>query len=70
MMTPRTRLEISRCLKFLSQPDISPHDREQAERGLNDWFCQSIFDEFGDLLATRQPKKSPETGKSEVQESI
>lgn len=69
-MESRTKLEIQRCQEFLNRPDISLHDREQAERGLNDWFCQSIFDEFGDLHATRQVKVTPETGKSEVQESI
>lgn len=44
-MTRQTRLEILRCQKFLQRSDISESDRIAAERGLNDWFCQSLFDE-------------------------
>ena len=46
-MTDQTRQEILRCQKFLQRNDISERDREAAERGLNDWFLQSVMEEFG-----------------------
>jgi hypothetical protein len=44
-MKERTKQEIQNCQEFLKQPDISDHDREMAERGLNDWFWQSLIDD-------------------------
>lgn len=44
-MTSQTKAEIQRCQEFLNRADISEADREAAHRGLNDWFCQALFDE-------------------------
>lgn len=44
-MKEQTKKEIQRCQEFLQRTDISEHDREMATRGLNDWFCQSLFDD-------------------------
>lgn len=41
-----TRKEIREVLRYLDNPDISPADREAAERGLNDWFCENLMEEF------------------------
>jgi recombination endonuclease VII len=45
-MKAQTKQEISRCQKFLERSDISDRDREMAERGLNDWFLESIWEEI------------------------
>lgn len=66
----RTNQEINQILRYLDRTDISESDRDAAERGLNDWFCEMVLQEFGSLHVFRQPKATPETGKSEVQESI
>jgi hypothetical protein len=60
-MTTQTQQEIERCQKFLQRNDISERDREAAERGLNDWFLQSVMEEFGasdDWLFLIEPQKS------------
>jgi hypothetical protein len=60
-MESKTEAEIERCQKFLQRSDISEHDREAAERGLNDWFLQSVMEEFGasdDWLFLIEPQKS------------
>lgn len=41
----KTNKEINEVLRFLDRTDISDRDREAAERGLNDWFFELIFDE-------------------------
>ncbi len=42
----RTQAEIKRCQNLLDRADISDRDREDSERGLNDWFCESLMEEF------------------------
>lgn len=48
-MTSQTKAELKRCLDYLRAPDVNDPDHSQgiegAIRGLNDWFCQSLFDE-------------------------
>ena len=44
-MKPQTQAEIQNCQEYFQRNDISDHDREMAERGLNDWFWQSLIDE-------------------------
>lgn len=44
-MRTRTHQEILDCLKILEKEELSHHDREMAERGLNDWFLASLFEE-------------------------
>lgn len=45
-MENQAEKEIKRCQKFLERNDISPRDREAAERGLIDWFTESIWDDL------------------------
>lgn len=45
-MDNQSKKEIQRCLLFLERSDISSREREDAERGLNDWFCESIWEEI------------------------
>lgn len=47
-MNLKTQQEIQRCQKFLQRTDISEHDRDMAERGLNDWFLQSVMEDHDD----------------------
>ena len=60
-MKTQTRQEIQRCQEFLDQPDISDHERAMAQRGLEDWFCQSIFEDG--LMAEHFTKATLETTK-------
>lgn len=57
-MDSQSKKEIERCQQFLSRSDISESDRKAAERGLNDWFCEQVFEEFSHFLETCPVKKT------------
>lgn len=42
-MTPRTRQEIARCQSVLNSDDTADH--AGAVQGLEDWFCESLFED-------------------------
>lgn len=57
-MDSQSKMEIQRCLRFLERSDISESERESAERGLNDWFCESVWDEICHFNVTCQAKET------------
>lgn len=58
-MESQSKQEIERCRQFLDRTDISEHDREMAERGLNDWFWESVFDEIDAFEIYVAQKRQP-----------
>lgn len=43
-MELKTKQEIERCLEFLANKP-SANDKEMAERGMLDWFLQSLVED-------------------------
>ena len=52
-MDNQTQAEIERCQQFLERTDLSARDRDMAERGLDDWFWESIWDEMEAFCAAK-----------------
>jgi hypothetical protein len=44
-LKPQTQEELKQLQAYLQRTDISDKDRQDAERGLNDWFWQSLIDD-------------------------